>query len=273
MSRKESKTTRRGFVKEVAAGTAVVAVAGTMAEAAPVPQAGKGAGSLEARMEALEKRLQHLEDIQAINRLQYAYNYYVEHMMKQEIIDCFADSPDVLLDWLEGKWKGKAGVRKYFDVNQVPPVGFRHQLMPTAGLITVAPDGKTAKGRWYAFGGIMMGDPSQGNKPPSRSFINGIYEIGYIKEGGIWKILSINWIIPYGVRISEGWIMPEDIAGPMLKGTSAPGAPKIVPDVPMDKNDLRYVTGYIFPFHFTHPVTGKPTSEAKLNARLKPIKA
>jgi hypothetical protein len=275
MSKKGSGTTRRGFVKEVAAGTAAVAVAGTLAaDAAPILQAAKSAGSLESRIEALEKRLQHLEDIQAINRLQYAYNYYVEHMMKQEIIDCFADSPDVLLDWLEGKWKGKAGVKKYFDVNQVPPVGFRHQLMPTAGLITVALDGKTAKGRWYAFGGIMMADPSQqGNKPPSRSFINGIYEIGYIKEGGIWKMLSINWVIPYGVRISDGWIMPEDIAGPMLKGTSAPGAPKIVPDIQMDKNDLRYVTGYIFPFHFTHPVTGKPTSEAKLNARLKPIKA
>jgi hypothetical protein len=39
----------------------------------------------------------------------------------------------------------------------------------------------------------------------------------------------------------------------------------------MDKNGLRYVTGYIFPFHFNHPVTGKPTSEAKLNVRLKPI--
>jgi hypothetical protein len=40
----------------------------------------------------------------------------------------------------------------------------------------------------------------------------------------------------------------------------------------MDKNDLRYVTGYIFPFHFKHPVTGKPSSETTLNARLKPIK-
>jgi len=266
-------TTRRGFVKGVAAGSAAVAVAGTIAvSASPAPQAVKG--SVEARIDALEKRLQHLEDIQAINRLQYAYNYYVEHMMKQEIIDCFADSPDVLLDWLEGKWKGKAGVRKYFDVNQVPPVGFRHQLIPSAGLITVAPDGRTAKGRWYAFGGIFMPNPQeQGKKPPSGSFINGIYEIGYIKENGIWKMLSINWIIPYGVRINEGWIMPEDIAGPMLKGQSAPGAPRMVPDIPMDQKDLRYVTGYIFPFHFTHPVTGKPTSEAKLNARLKPIKA
>jgi hypothetical protein len=272
MSKNEKKhTTRRGFVKEVAAGTAAVAVAGAFAlDAAPNPQSGKGSGSVEARLEALEKRLQHLEDIQAINRLQYAYNYYVEHMMKQEIIDCFADSPDVLLDWLEGKWKGKSGVKKYFDVNQIPPIGFRHQLIPSAGLITVAPDGKTAKGRWYAFGGVMM---PQGDNSMSRSFINGIYEIGYLKEGGIWKMLTINWIIPYGVRIREGWIMPEDIAGPMLKGQSAPGGPKMVPDIPMDKNDLRYVTGYIFPFHFTHPVTGKPTSETKLNARLKPIKA
>jgi len=78
---------------------------------------------------------------------------------QQEIIDCFSDSPDVLLDWLEGKWKGKEGVKEYFEVNQVPPVNFQHQLIPSAGLITVDPDGKKAKGRWYAFGGIMM--PSQ----------------------------------------------------------------------------------------------------------------
>lgn len=272
MNRKAAKSTRRGFVKEVAAGTAAAAVAGAFSIGCS-SQSGKGSGSLESRLEAIEKRLQQVEDVQAINRLQYAYNYYVEHMMKQEIIDCFSDSPDVLLDWLEGKWKGKAGVRKYFDVNQVAPVGFRHQLMPSAGLITVAPDGKTARGRWYAFGGIMMPNPpQQGNRPVSRSFINGIYEIGYIKEDGIWKILSINWIIPYGVRISEGWIMPEDIAGPMLKARSGAAGPQMAADIPMDKNDLRYVTGYIFPFHFTHPVTGKPTSEAKLNARLKPIK-
>ncbi len=271
MGKREIKSTRRKFVKEVATGTAAVAVAGTFTAGCSA-QAAKQ--SLESRIEALEKRLQQVEDVQAIQKLQYAYNYYVEHMMKQEVIDCFSDSPDVLLDWLEGKWKGKAGVRKYFDVTKVPPVGFRHQLIPSAGLITLAPDCKTAKGRWYAFGGIMTPLPQKEGQPPafSRRFIDGIYEMGYTKEGGIWKILSINWIIPYGVNIKDGWIMPEDIAGPMLKGQSAPGGPQMAADVPMDQNDLRYVTGYIFPFHFQHPVTGKPSSEAALNARLKPIK-
>ena len=225
------------------------------------------------KMNTLEKRLQRTEDDQAIERLQYAYNYYVEHMLKQEIIDCFSDSPDVLLDWLEGKWKGKEGVKKYFDVNQVPPVGFLHQLIPSAGLITVNPDGKTANGRWYAFGGVMMpSQPQQDvNQTVSRSFINGIYEIGYIKENDIWKILTVKWTIPYGVRIYDGWIMPEDIAGPMLKEQPSPGIPQMTPDIPMDPRDLRYVTGYILPFHFTHPVTGKPTSEAVRNERLKPL--
>lgn len=106
----------------------------------------------------------------------------------------------------------------------------------------------------------------------SRSFINGIYEIRYVKEDGIWKILAINWVIPYGVRIKDGWILPEDIAGPMLKGGSGAPGPKVVPDIVMDKNDLRYVTGYILPYHFKHPVTGKASSESKRNARLKPIK-
>ncbi len=273
MNKGERKsTTRRGFVKKVAAGSAAAAVAGTLATGCG--SSAKSTESLESRIQSLEKRLQRVEDVQAINRLQYAYNYYVEHMMKEEIIDCFSDSPDVLLDWLEGKWKGKAGVRKYFDVNQIPPVGFQHQLIPSAGLITVDEEGKTAKGRWYAFGGVMMPIPSkEGTKPEfSRSFINGIYEIGYIKEEGVWKILSINWVIPYGVRIKDGWILPEDIAGPMLKGSSGAPGSRVVPDIAMDKNDLRYVTGYILPYHFKHPVTGKPSTESKRNARLKPIK-
>jgi hypothetical protein len=264
MEKKKTTTVkRRDFAQKASSGTG----AAMTGRRTPL---GKRSSTLQKRLEVLEKRLQRVEDIQSIQRLQYAYNYYVEHMMKQEIIDCFADSPKVLLDWIEGKWTGKEGVRKYFDVSRIPPIEFRHQLMPIAGLITVAPDGLTAKGRWYAFGGIMMPPPKKRGKP-MRSFISGLYEIGYIKENDIWKMLSIRWIIPYGVRIADGWISPEDIAGPLLSGKPIPGAPPVTPDIPMDKNDLRYVTGYIFPFHFVHPVTGRPTSEASRNARLKPL--
>jgi len=234
--------------------------------------------ALEEQVKTQEKKINLLDDIEAIKRLQKAYNYYVEHMLGDAIIDCFSDSPEVMLDWLEGKWVGKEGVRKYFGriASGEGPSGFSHQLMPSGGIITVDPNGKRAKGRWYGFGGIFWSDRGKVN---GGSLTSGIYEMGYIKEDRIWKILSILWVIPYGVRIPEGWAMPEHIGGRFVKGQgSVPQnqgpqnrAPMPVPDIELDPNDLRYVSGYIFPFHFNHPVTGKPTNEAVRNAKLKPM--
>lgn len=220
----------------------------------------KRVAALERKVKTQEKKLTALEDIEAIKKLQKAYGYYVEHMMYQEIIDCFADSPDVCLDWLEGKWLGKAGVKKYFEMIKEVPPEFFHQVMQIAGVVNIDPSGKTAKGRWYAFGGMFFprGDGIR------RSFVNGIYEMGYIKEGGTWKILSIKWVIPYAVRLAADWALPEDVNRPYLAGEFK-GNP---PDIPLDRNDGRYLSGYIFPFHYKHPVTGKETSEEARNARL-----
>jgi hypothetical protein len=241
-------------------------------------------GSLEARLAKLEKvveeqdkKITALEDIEAIKRLQKAYNYYVEHMLGKDIIDCFSDSPDVMLNWLEGKWLGKEGVKKYFAraARGENPPGFSHQLMPTAGLITLNPDGKTAKGRWYVFGGIFT--PRDG-KVEEGAFVSGIYEMTYIKEDGVWKILQIYWFIPYSVRIKEGWNMPEGMGERLVKGEMAPRregrGPDVSfpePDIQIDPEDLRYVSGFILPHHFKHPVTGKTSTEGELNARLKPL--
>ena len=225
------------------------------------------AGVLEARLTVIEnlvmqqqKEIQKLADIEAIKKLQKAYGYYVEHMMWREIIDCFADSPDVCLDWLEGKYLGKAGVRKYFERMESMPREFMHQVMQIAGIVDIEPDGRTAKGRWYAFGGIFI--PQEDGV--RRSFVTGIYEFVYIKEDGVWKILSLKWVIPYAVRIAEGWALPEDVNRPYLAGEFK--GPE--PDIDIDRNDGRYLSGYIFPFHYKHPVTGRPSSEDERNRRL-----
>ena len=162
------------------------------------------------------------------------------------------------------KIEPKEGVKKYFEFMKVSPPDFSHQVMQIAGIVDIEPDGKTAKGRWYAFGGIFI--PREGIV--RRSFVSGIYEMGYIKENGVWKMLSIKWVIPYAVRIPEGWAMPEDINRPYLAGEFR--GPK--PDIDIDRDDMRYLSGFIFPFHYKHPVTDKETSEAERNARLIEIK-
>ena len=69
---------------------------------------------LKAQVKDLQKQVTNLKDIESIKKLQKAYGYYVEHMMFDEIVDCFADSPEVVLNWLEGQWLGKDGVKRYF---------------------------------------------------------------------------------------------------------------------------------------------------------------
>lgn len=225
----------------------------------------------EKYIEDLEKELTRLDDIEAIKRLQKAYGYYLEHWMYEEIIDCFSDGPGVYLNWVEGVWKGKEGVRRYFTRggNATPtPSGFSHQLMPTSGLITVDSDGMTAKGRWYGFGAIFN---SEDGKVEKAEFMSGIYEVGYVKENGIWKIRSFDWIIPYVVRIDGMCEGPEIRSRRIMKDADESGAFIPDPDIPLDEKDLRYVSGYVFPFHYPHPVTGKKTSEENRNAKLQPL--
>ena len=143
-----------------------------------------------------------------------------------------------------------------------------HQMTQISGIVTVEPDGRTAKGRWWGFGPMAIPAGSMeipGGESVDQTIACDIYQIGYIKVDDVSKIMSIKWTIPFGVRISESWSLPEDISAPFVNGEfKGP-----VPDIPVDPADLHYVTGHIFPFHYKHPVTGKETSEGERKALLR----
>lgn len=65
------------------------------------------AKEMETRLKALEKKVGILDDIDEVKRLQRVYSYYVMHMMRDEIYDCFADRADVSLHWLEGTGRAR----------------------------------------------------------------------------------------------------------------------------------------------------------------------
>jgi hypothetical protein len=79
---------------------------------------------------------------------------------------------------------------------------------------------------------------------------------------------SLDWrVIPYAIRIAKDG---QDLKMSRLFYNDEFRGPK--PDIAINKADLRYVSGYIFPFHYKHPVTGQETSENVRNSRLKPVK-
>lgn len=218
---------------------------------------------LEARITALEKQSRITQDIEEIKKLQRTYGYYIEQGMRDEIIDLFADGPDVAL-YLAGlgTFTGKEGVSRYFrsDYKQTPDAEKLTQVMQLSGVVDVDPDGLTAKGRWYGWGGFAL--PQGGGI--RQLYLSGIYENEYIKEDCKWKINVIRHCITYAASPKAGWVKPERVAA--IDPNSIMQEPK--PDIP-DSTQPRYPSGYIFPFHFKHPITGKETSEKARNTYFK----
>lgn len=214
--------------------------------------------ALKKQVKARDKQIQNLRDIEDIKRLQRAYGYYLEHWMSDEIIDCFSNSPEVSGTFVEGTYKGPEGIRRYFGQGRVMPPEFLHLVMQVSPVITVAKDGKKAHGRWYGFGTIL----SRFTTPLDPAYMMVTYEMDYVKEDGVWKILHLRLLMHYAYtsgRSAQGPAESKDAPAQRIK---------LSPDV-WAEFDTQYPSGYIYPFHYKHPITGKETSEAKRNATLK----
>ncbi len=214
--------------------------------------------ALKLQLDDKTKRLTALEDIEAIKRLQNAYGYYLEHWMSEEIIDLFADHPEVSATYVEGTYLGIEGVRRYFGRMRYAKPDFLHQVMQISPVITLSDDGLTAKGRWYGYG-IISASAKNGTIDPMYMCV--VYEMDYLKQGGVWKILKLAFQMHYAYKPT-----PPDIAKP--DGSSSSGMNiHLSPDIWAEYN-TQYPSGYIYPCHFVHPVTGKKTTEADYNATL-----
>jgi hypothetical protein len=228
---------------------------------------------LEAKMKELEKKLealQRLQDIEDIKKLQKAYGYYLINWLHEELIDCFSTSPQTTLEWPQGIFNGADAPRRFFgNINTRKDPEFMHQMMQISGIVDIDPDGDHAKGRWWGFGAMAIPAGSMevgGGEGVNQSLGCGIYEMGYIRENGVWKILKIKWVPVYNGTLEEGWVKPERRAKSKPSPINDHGFPESWhPDGGPDPIDYNYSSGHILPFHYKHPVTGKKTSEENRN--------
>jgi hypothetical protein len=213
---------------------------------------------LEAKINTLEHRLRTLEDIEEIKKLQRSYGFYLEHWMAEDLTDLFADGPDTTLLVAAGNYRGKESIRRFFhhgrqgvEMRKAEDPEFLHQVMQLCGVVDVAPDGKTARGRWYGFGANAFPQEGGGVNP---GWMNGVYENEYVKQDGKWKIKKIHWCMTFHCPYTVGWVDPTrriDVKmdrpykrNPALKPEGGP-------------EETLYPSGFICPFHFNNPVSGR----------------
>lgn len=214
---------------------------------------------LENQVAVLKDQIGNLQDIEEIKTLQKAYGYYLEHWMTEEVVDLFSDGPDVSLTLAAGTYLGKKGVRGYFEQLDGSDPEFLHQVMQLSGIVTVNPDGKTAKGRWYGWG--VMAIP--GKNGVRQTFMSGIYGGDYVKEDGVWKIQKLRFDMKTTATPARGWVKPDRLAPAELQRD----VPVFKADIPRPFN-TRYPSGYVYPFHYKHPVTGKKSTEDIRNSKV-----
>ncbi|MFA5310015.1 MAG: nuclear transport factor 2 family protein [Dehalococcoidales bacterium] len=227
---------------------------------------------LDAKVAALEKELTRLKDIEAIRKLEHAYSYYLVMWLPDEIIALFSERDDTTLEWPEGTFFGKDGLQRFFGrINTGKDPEFMHQMMHLTDVIDISEDGLTGQGRWWGFGAMALVAPGGGIM---QALACGIYENEFIKEDGIWKLWKIKWVPVYSATPATGWVKPERIAKPQppREGEEGNVGDWWQPDKPAKGIPYSYPSGYILPFHFKHPVTGKNTAEEKRNRKVKGAK-
>lgn len=206
---------------------------------------------LETHVAALEQRKVRIEDINAIERLQHALGYYADRALWDEVANLFAD--DGTLEFaLDGVYVGKARVREYLYARGEARRGSAEGqiftqllLMP---VITLAPDGRTAKARWRTIG--LLGTLGR-----AAFWAEGPAENEYVKENGAWKIKSLHWYQALLVPYAEGWQTSADPTGGTWVSSILP------PDRPPSVEYKTWPDTYVPPFSFDNPVGKYVASE------------
>jgi SnoaL-like domain len=196
----------------------------------------------ETRLAEYRERVARLEDHDAVENLQATFGYYFDKGLWEDTADLFAR--DGSFEYGQsGVYIGQERIRRALLLfgPQGLAQGYLNNHMQLQPVIVVAPDGRTATGRWQ--GMVQLSEPGANG-----IWGVGIYENEYVKEGGVWKLAKLHFYPTAFTDYDRGWarsLLP-------MKGPSA----LFPPDKPPTKVYRTMPGNYIPPFSYKHPVTG-----------------
>jgi len=203
-----------------------------------------------------------LKDVNEIRNLQHKYGYYLDKCLYDEVVDLFAK--DGKAYFLNGIYNGKESVRRlmcgffrnfFTRGHNGPHYGFLLDHLQLQDVIDVAPDRKTAKGRFRCLmqGGVHESRPDIPGFPAAL-WEAGIYENEYVREDGVWKIGFYNYSMLWQADYRKGWSEGSAFLRPLTE--TFPHDPN-GPDELFAEPEKVWPDTRIVPFHYPHPVTGR----------------
>jgi hypothetical protein len=225
--------------------------------------------ALRQQLEQLSYEVGRLNDVHAIRKLQHAYGYYLDRCLYDEVVDLFAESGEV--HFLGGVFRGKAGQRRLYcerfrksftGGHNGPVYGFLLDHLQLQDIIDVASDRRGARARFRSFmqAGSHETNPNPPGRLPKQWWEGGIYENEYVRENGVWKIQILSNTVIYHGLYEQGWAHTPPQFVPLFSKTY-PEDPT-GPDALIEPKPVLWPEAEVVPFHYVHPVTGKPWQPA-----------
>jgi len=228
---------------------------------------------LEVQLDELRREFGRHRDREEIRALQFKYGYYLDKCLYDEVVDLFA--ADGVATFLNGVFRGKESVRRlmsgwfkelFAHGHNGPVYGFILDHLILQDIVTVAPDGLTARGRFPC---QMLASTHESRAPvpgmPRDCWEAGIYENQYVKEDGVWKIGVYDYSVLWQADYRDGWSRGGVLLPPLTRTfPEDPNGPdELLESLPKAWPDTRVV-----PFHYPHPVTGEYWSGDPIGKRL-----
>lgn len=218
---------------------------------------------LKKKVRALTERVGALEDVNAIRKLHFAYGYYMDVTRYDEVVKLFAEDGEVI--FLSGVYRGHESIARlykgwfqtFFTEGRPGPVnGFLLDHFQMQDIITVAPDGETAKGRFRALlaGGNHESRAYRPEGLPDQFYEAGIYENDYVREDGVWKIKRLDYVLQWQAEYEKGWTHTTSHLQPATR--TYPENP-VGPDEILTERRPAWPDRQDVPEHYLHPVTGE----------------
>ena len=203
--------------------------------------------ALAREVASLEQSATQLSDVNEIKRLQRIYGYYLDRSNWEDIVALLTD--DATAEYgASGVYVGKASIRKLlyaigYDQAGLPK-GLLREHMQFQPVVDLAPDGRTAKGRWRVF--ALLGKYGEYARWQA-----GPYENEYRKEGGVWKISKIRWYETFTVPFDGAW--KTELTRANLGDRKIPPA-----DRPSTSTSAPWPAVSLPPYHYSASDVGRP---------------
>ena len=150
---------------------------------------------LAASLEKATKRIQELEDAEAIRDLQSNYIYWLSSRQWEKIVDCFAEDSTVKIESTPRR-KGKAEIAEMFKSLTTNYPNFQE-----GGRILAQPvidvNGDKARGYWTMAQFRFNFTTSSETVSLFGPGLQGRYDVKYVKEKGKWKFADLKFIRPW----------------------------------------------------------------------------